>query len=424
MNKVSVSVFYWYAFLTVLAAISSITINVRDLASGLVMLWIVFLFFFVGCNVKLYPYRSKPLVSEKISAKAIPLVFISLGALLASFYAAKFYTGKSFFDVLSALSSGKSLYNEYQLFFKLQGLAVLSVVKVPAILAMLYLKLSVIYCFIYIIALGKSSNFRGLVCISLVSFAQLFFSVARGTSFEIFELILLFWFCVSMRSVIFRSSRSVVNTYSVILLLFIIFSVLLYSYNISSRYSFKEIASCSTQELCFNTETFLYQVSKPLASLTYKLSGYFTFGIFYTSKFIEEFCIINSFNFTSVFLPFADIHRPDLNSDLMCGVALDCGASWVPDIVTYVLRVGIIFLLLLAFMFGLFTRYLLRVIVYKKRSMELFLLYFVFLGLVSLPVGNFIVASSANTLSLIVVILAFFCETIFKKLFSKRLRML
>lgn len=421
MNKTSFLVFLWYAFLTILAAISSITIGFGELLSGLAILWMFFLAFFIGSNVNFFPCSCETLIHEDNKIKVIPLYFIVLCALTASFYAVKFYSGNNFFDVFFALSSGKSLYNKYQTFFSVQNLAVFSFAKIPAIFALLSLKFAVIYTYIYVIALGKSGKTEGFLCIFVVTFSQLYFSVSRGTSFELFELTVLLWICVSMRSTVFGRSKSLVIKYRILLVLFVLAAVSLYSYNISARYSFNEVSSCSTQELCFDTDTLLYQISIPLASLSYKLSGYFTFGLFYTSKFIEKFCVFDTFNFFSVLLPFTDIYRPDLNSDFMCGEVLDCGASWVPDVITYVLRIGFFPLIVLIFSLGSFTRHLLNLINFRKRFLELSLLYFIILAMISLPVGNFIVSSSANILCSLIVFSIFFCEKIFKAIKFKLL---
>ena len=184
-------------------------------------------------------------------------------------------------------------------------------------------------------------------------------------------------------------------------------ALLFYSFHISARYSFGEVAKCATNTLCLDNQSLLYYISPPLAELTFKLSAYFTFGIYYTSTLIDYFWFNNFTNFFMLLIPFASLYDVGLESRFLCGVMLDCGAAWVPDISIYMLKYGFLFILSFVFVLGVFVRRLLLSAFLSGSFLKFGILYFVFLGLVSLPVGNFVTVSSSNWILFVLLVIWF-----------------
>jgi hypothetical protein len=403
MNVIARLVFMWYLFLTLLALFASISISISELVMGLILLWFIFICFWGGCSTKLYRSYDIPDFSDhRNQTKKAPLALLTLGSVIASLYAAKFYTGNSASEIIAVIRSHGSLYNQYQNYFAAHDLAVFSLAKIPAIFSLFYLKIAALYGFIYVIVLSPKINWLHCVYVLIISAATLFFSMARGTSFELFELMLLLLFSMAMRR--FMQHQKGLSLRAKILL-FALASIVLaaYSYNISARYAFGEVSSCSTYELCFSDSTLFAQLSIALAKLSFKLSSYFTFGLFYTSKFIEDFWLSSLSHFISLLLPFASLYDSELSSRLLCGISLDCGAAWVPDVVNYLLYLGLILLLMLAFSMGILVNYLLRNALRQKKFLDLCALYFIFLVFVSPQIGNFITVSSSNKLTILFV---------------------
>ena len=419
MNSVSSLVFYWYLGLTILAAIAPITIPFLDLLGGILLTWVVYLFFFLGCHSKLFPPGKPEPVPASAPLRAPPMGVVAIGAVGASLFAAKFYTGKTLSEVFLSLVLKASLYNDYQKYFADQDLGVFSIIKIPAILSMLYLKLAVIYSFIWVIILNKEFRAKNVCWLLVVTLAQLFFSVARGTSFELFEILLLLWFSLFLRKIVYQVKSSLINAQKLFFAAVMLLVAMLYSFNISARYSFGDVAACSTLDLCLDQDSALYQISAPLADFLFKISGYFTFGLFYTSKFMSEFWLSGPGNLLSLFWPFNSLYRAGLKSDFLCGDTVDCGASWVPDAISYILHLGYFNLMLFAFVLGCLARRLRQSVQERPAFVELAALYFIFLGMVSLPVGSFITASSSNILSFSIILAALFGRPLFRLYFKK-----
>lgn len=408
MNPISSLVFKWYLFLTLLAAFSSTTISFLSVFSGIWLAWIVFLLFFLGANKTVSLSNNK---FSTISAnsncrdcKLYSMPLISILSVITSIYAANFYTGKSFFEVFAALALNLSLYNDYQKYFAQQGLAAFTISKIPAILSMLYLKVAVVYSFISIFVLTRKIKFINVLWLLLVSLSSLYFSIARGTSFEFFELLLLFWFCLSMRTIRYRLSNAIFSPQKLIFVAVGLLALSLYSYNISARYSFGEVAECVTNEMCLANDTMLFYFAAPIAQLTLKLSAYFTFGIYYTSVFINYFVLDDFSRLVQLILPFTSYYDDTVYHNSLCDVLLDCGAAWVPDIMLYVVKAGFVGVLLSVYIIGRLTRKISIVAFSSNDLITYAMLYLAFLTLVSLPVGNFLTISSANILLLISVL--------------------
>lgn len=388
----------WYFFLTLLALCAAITITASEIMPALFLLWAIFLCFFLGCRLPGRSYKPVPPPTMTGNKVKMPLPFIALGSIIASLYAAKFYTGNSFLEVIF----GHSLYLHYQLYFKYHELAKFTLDKIPAIFSLFYLKMATLYVFISVLAISKKITIQQIFCLLLVSASTLFFSMARGTSFELFELMLLLTFSMNIRGLILNR-RGLSIKVKILLLSLGALAVMMYSYNLSSRFfNFHgEVIRCATYDLCTNEEALLYQISTALGKLSYKLSGYFTFGLFYTAKFIEEFWFASFQHFISLILPFANLYDPELNARLLCK-DMDCAQAWIPSIVNYILYMGVLLVLVMAFLMGILGRYLLKAVLIKQKFLEVAVLYFIFFVFISSPVGDFISVSSSNKLSILI----------------------
>lgn len=413
MSPIIVMLFKWYLFLALLAAFASITIPFTDLLPGLALSWIALIFFFIGANVKTQYPRTYPANAKQFK---IPLLAVTAMGVACSLFATKFYTGQQISSVISALSSGASLYNEYQKYFAQEGIAQFSLNKVPAIVAMYLLKICVLYSFIRVTLLEDKIRAAHIFFLITTVASQMFFSIARGTSFELFEIILLLWFCLSLRAHLKKEKGRILTTSKLIFAMSAIAALSLYSYNISARYSFGEVAACATTELCFKADTLLNQASPSLAQLSYKLSGYFTFGIYYVSHVIKYYWLNDFNNFISLLSPIAMFNETAMKPNFLCDKTLDCGAAWSPDLVSYLVNLGILLTLVFVMFIGYLSKRLLSKIKLNKSILEIGALFYIFLSIISLPVGNFITASSSNILVIVTIIGAISYRAAFKSL--------
>lgn len=380
-----------------------ITIPFTKFVLGSVIMWITIALYYAGYCIRTNTNNKKTEKTLSIIDRSYFVPIFVVLSIVSSHYAAQFYTGKTIVDVLSSLKNNVSLYNEYQNYFSSFGLATLSLAKVPAITAMLILKIAMIYIYITVIAAGEKLRLQNIAYVVLVSLAQIYFSLARGTSFELFEMLLLILFCFVVRNYVRKATLSTIVKQLIVITLIIVAVAIYYNWNISARYLFGSVSECSTYEFCLDDTTNLYKISQPLSHFLFKASSYFSFGIYYTSVFIDEYVFNDPVHFIKILLPFAGIYDQKLKSDMMCGELLDCGASWVPDVVSYVIYSGLITFAFFIIIFGALTRNLVESLGETIDIVNIAALYFMCLTMFSLPVGNFIVASSSNILCVVLI---------------------
>ncbi len=394
----------WYAFLLLLSIVASITVAFVDFLPGLFLTAIVYLFFIVGFA------GGQPSINgikKEIKFNLIkfpPKVVIVLAICLVA-YTIKYYTGGDIGSVIRGLAAKESLYNNYQAYFQEENLGVFSFQKIPAILSNALIKFFVLYVYIRTISVSGYINWRGVAYVFSVSIIYLTFSIARGTSFELFELLVLCVFSLMMRSHIHgvKISRRTL----VFVTLFAFFAVALYSYNISARYGFEEVAICSADQYCLDRGSVLYSLFPFAGDLSFKLSGYFLFGLFYLSQLINVLWDSSVQVIVSSFFPGMISFIGVDSVGLICRRTIDCGAMWIPDLAVIVVNFGFLGAIALIFLLGFVSRNVLGCIKKYGSFSSIIILYFVFLFMLSLPVGNFISVSSSNVLNLSFAIVLF-----------------
>ena len=154
-----------------------------------------------------------------------------------------------------------------------------------------------------------------------------------------------------------------------------------------------------TREIRYDPNALLSHIAPPLALLSVELAGYFGFGFYFTSVAIMKIWLGSLESFLAGFVPFGFylIGVESFRQEL-CGVLIDCGAAWTPDAVTLLRSFGFTGLLLLCFLLGRFYRYVNSRKYGDNRTVTEMTNFMVMLQMLSLPVGNFVVVSSSNTL--------------------------
>ncbi|EHK9066792.1 TPA: hypothetical protein I7709_19850 [Vibrio vulnificus] len=402
MNILVRNISYWYLSITVLSFIAAINTKLIDLALGLIFMWVSFFititFSRVYDSITTHVDISHTL-SNSESWYNLGLFKQSIISWFCSIYAVYFYTGNAPQDVINTLVVSGSLYNDYQQYFMESELSAFSLSKIPAVICLITIKLILIQsfsnCFIYNLNVTKE-NFCYLL---LSSSSFLYFSISRGTSFELFELLFLLWYSLTIRSIKFKAY---INKFKVIknyILLFLVGSLflVLYSYNISARYSFDSIGSCTSTEMCLDNDAFLMSLLPGLGLLSEKLSGYFLFGIYYLSKLIELHWLKDLMSFILFFIPVGMGESQNVN--LYCQGQVDCGANWIPDMARILFDTGFILYILFCSLVMFFLNSTYRRVVSGSNSFyDIGSLFYLFYFFISLPVGNFITISSANVI--------------------------
>lgn len=388
----------WYAFLSTLAVLSPSNIQFFEVLPGLVFMWILFGLFSVGYRRYEASKEWRPESHVVFARSPFTMLVYGIASFAAAIVLSYFYTGQSPLYVFESVISGNSLYREYQIYFDESGLAELSLSKMPYVLLGVFLKINLIISSVCFIGYQREIDLRSAAGFILVVFASLYFSLARGTSFELFELLLVVIFSLYIRS-FDRDGRWGIDLRMRLMFAgMVMLSLLWYGYNVDNRGAAQV---CTLSGICIDSSSFLHSVSQPVGDLLFKLSSYFSFGIYFTSELLVDTIstdIKRAIAFTFPFGPIVFGYEDTIG--YMCSRVVNCGVSWVPDSVRIVSYFGFILLGVLYYYIGVLTKNIEKRFS-KIRLTEVLLLFFVVFSLVSMPIGKFISTSSSNWISFV-----------------------
>lgn len=344
--------------------------------------------------------KQNDLLELKIYTYKNIFITFSLGLLISN-QLSIFYTGKGLGQTMINLFSGASNYLFYQEFFKdnFKSISVLN--RVPAVIGIIFLKVS------SLVGVAQAIFKRSFIGLILI-IPYLLFNIARGTSIEIFEIVVSFIFFKSIQNYNLKifGKRTI---------LILIFGSLIFGYNVLIRTPdvIKDFSiMCYTDELCFESNR-LSKLFPLIGLILFFLSGYFSFGPYYLSVFMtKQFLenpiklLIGNWKFNS-------------SSEFVCNY-IDCGVNWEPDLAYTIYNFGIIGTLMIGMLIFKFYSKLFRDLFNKKNfsSGKMLLLiscYFIFLQILSFPVGNFITSSTPNIILFTFLLSYQFLKTIYVK---------
>lgn len=382
----------WYSVLIIFYAVAPIAIGLLDAVIGILMAALALLALYLGVTtVKTNLDQSQKRVSSLRGAAGkrsrLKLMrYLAIASPFLSIYSAWVYTGSLPHEVMLRILEGGSNYISYQVNFSDSGLGELTFSKLPVILALLILKVSVIY---NILAYRLERRFVAKYVVLLPVFSYFYFSQARGTSFEIFELGCLFLYAWVLFGYT-GSSKLFLGRRAFVIYIAITVMVGLYLFNIESRFSEGTVGFCPLEEMCFDSDSLWGRYFPTTAQYAYLFVSYFSFGFFFNAQYGELLA-------TDVlgYLPFGPYLTESLRPGYVCHTMIDCGAAWLPDLSWLAATFGIVLLLPVIFLIGRMYAYtFLRAL--NERMDFVILSYMLFLYSISLPVGNFVTASSST----------------------------
>lgn len=389
----------YYLLIGVFALLTAVTFPLEYLITGIVFfsVYAVFLFcgIFVAPRMKESNYQS--ISPVRLSAKFLICQIFCL--LLGLNYVVYFYTGVTVIGAVDNLVSGTSNYLSYQNYFAESGLGQMSLAKIAPILINVYIKLSFLHSFFLLFSPGAPPKYRVVLYCVVCCCILLLYSISRGTNIELFELVFAIAYCVSSREDLVRAMRK----YIFLILAAVVAVAILFMQSVNAR----AIISCYTAELCIDDSALLSQISEGFAYFTFVLSGYFTFGLYYLGHIAVDVLLNNIFGFVA--FPGLN-HSFDSFGALMCDITFDCGVNWEPDFSKVIAILGLAPAPCFLFLVG----YALKITQNRLRLSYSFsdfcTSYMIALYLISLPVGQFISASSQNVIILSASLLYYFCR--------------
>ena len=381
----------------VFSTIFVLNINFFNILPGIVIMWVYFLIFKIGaCSANNTLDNKKVIINQSHSKDILDFIsnkrmLILLCTTICSVSISYFYTGHTPLDVFRSLINHESLYLDYQQYHKENNIGTFSFSKIPYILMNALLNLLFCISVINTVILRKKVHIKDCLYLILISLVFIYFGFARGTNFEIFEVICLFFFAIRYRF----DDRNIkiplkIKNASIII---VIVSLFIFSASIENRNG--TTGKYITSEIRFDNSKVLSKLFPSSALLISKLSLYLGFGFYFVGTLFNTILIEKMELILSSVIPFTNqLIGVNLVSEVQN--YMDCGTNWRPDIVWLLSSFGFIGSAIIFYWLGIQTVSL----SYTNTGtiLEYLLKYYIFLQMISFPIGNFIRISSANKL--------------------------
>jgi hypothetical protein len=393
---------YFYFALTMLVLICPVRIPLFQFVPGLILMWGLFFMFIFGTKFK-FTFEKCNRDSVIVNNKSFLYLIVSILYLIFYPFYIKYYTGSSAYESILSLSKGISNYGLYQQNFQDSNLGAFSFSKLPFILGHGVLRFIFIVLVFRAISFKENTTLIEKISISFMSITIVIVGISRGTSFELFELFLIFLFAFTSKKYL-RDNKErlqIKTLFKIVVIAAVLIYYFFYNINIRMGDSFDYLDLPD-----FDKGAYIYIISKPIALVLYSLYGYFLFGLYFNSTAILNLWITSFSGFISVLIP-NGIKKIGIDNNYreFVGKIIDLGAMWNPDSSVYIDSYGIIFTLIFIFLIGKFSNIIFRKI--SSNLAALCLLFFIFYIFVSMPIGNFISSSSANIISIILALICY-----------------
>lgn len=349
---------------------------------SLMLLWLLYFVFCIGTGNKT-DYQTQCIENKNffiLSASKKKLFAVGILILLCSFLTAHFYTGMWPDDVISVYRRGGSTYQIYQKYFATSALGTLSITKIPFVAMMVIQKIAFYYSFVILAMNGVILNERYRLYLFLLMVAQVYFGLARGTNFEMYQLFITIVYCY----VVYHEAKKKPINIAMLVLLglgMVSFFLLIIHFRGHSVFALRKISSV----ISFKENSLIVTNIPILATCVAWVFSYLGFGLFYIATMVFD-VMSNSV------MGMVDIFVPILNSREQTNILTDIGVQWAPDFALLLDKYGIIVAYIIVFFMGFALRYS-----NKIRGGEIYynvLCYIMFVEMLSLPVGNFLAFSS------------------------------
>lgn len=381
-------------FITFLAVVSPVKVGVFQFLPGLMFLWIFFIIY-KGVNRK----RNLVYISQQTNGydKRF-LVLLAIAHLLFYPSYSQFYSGISILTGVYNFLSGTSSYVLYQEYFENNDLALFSLDKVPYILGNGILHFLFVSATIKIIGFRPRLDLVEFLCLIIMSVVILLSSFSRGTSFEIFEVVIIWVFAIIVRN--HTKSTPGIWTLKQKIVLFAIFVLIVFFFYVNIQLRFGNDVEFA-MDTSFNNHSFVFAHFPSIAQIMYVLFDYFAFGIHYTSVLSNHFWFSTQEGFMSFMLPdrFLLTNAAGYDYRDIVGKIINLGARWNPDFTILTEGVGFPLTLIIIGYLGRTTYRVAHDTNYGV--IHAVTVYYSFYIMFAFPVGNFITTSSANLISVV-----------------------
>jgi hypothetical protein len=395
--KLSASLFLLYLVLLIyLGVVVTLTsLNLNQFTEAISILVIILALFVVlvtkrnehrytsGNQSQDFRIRELSVGKEKFNLSGIQCLVISVGTIISSVLSARGLTGLWPSGVYSSFRSRTSTYLSYQAFnsdlFQFEKTGVLS----PYFWTLVVVKATFIFSLCYYTTRERSLNVPENLLLLISCASLLYYGAARGTGLELLQVLLALLFSFSMKE---RIREKGIRNFLVILKAggFLSVGLLLYSSLLSLRGVSKR-SRMVTPEWIWTASDQTFDFITQLQILLLSVYGYFTFGLYYLSNLIQFTWHEHPYKLFFGELPSVyDAMKFDVRSFIQPVVAV--GVRWQPDAGLLIGKFGLFGMLVAVAFLAVIARKLDS----RKSIAAHASLYFIFMQMLSLPLGNFL----------------------------------
>jgi len=231
---------------------------------------------------------------------------------------------------------------------------------------------------------------KRITTVFLSSIGYLYFCLARGTNLEIFEMLVVVFFVYSYAE---RRDRSKKRGEQIFVILLALLCYVLFINRISQR---GVSVHWEMDGFVFGGDTYTNRLFPIVSSMVTFLYSYFGFGMIFFNKMICKMWSDHILH--SGLVPQGLLLITGQNLRTYMAPIISVNARFVPDVANLISSVGVVMTFFIVFSIGRLSN--INNSFYRHRSLLSYYIinYFVLLQMISLPVGNFVVASSSSIL--------------------------
>ena len=386
---------------------------------GLTILWSVYFAFSVGYHSSKWLSIQEETIEKK---EPFPFPFAQIADWKTGYYllcgiacwicvilAGRFYTSRGLIQVISGLFTGERAYSIYQSYARIVNQS-FSIRKVPYILMLTYSTVVLFWGSAGIILSGKKIKISQYVFLVLVYTAYIYFGIARGTNFEVYIAFIVLVYCILNRQ--FGGARRL-NKQALIWVgilgigVIIIFRLVVGARGITFRNNI-----CT--EIRYDPERFVSKYFPIVTNMMTSIFRYLGWGIYTFGAFFND---VISDSFKGFFASLLPLGYPLIfNADLPTIIrdTVDVGVGWVPDHMTFINYFGMFGYALILFVTGRLAAQ----ITYSHNIPNILsglIGLIIFIEMLSIPVGNFLITSTPNTLTALIIVFWYYYERLMRR---------
>jgi len=387
--------------------------HVEHAFTGLFSIWMLYLALFLGS----YSSKKQRLSNDNITSTKKSFIFSNIANWPDSYYfinvvicwicsilSAKFYTSRNFNDVFTGLINGSGGYAIYQKYAKEANIGAFTMAKLPYFIMLTYSTFMTIWSMVGILLDNKKKKLSQIIYVIAIMMSYLYFGVARGTNYEMYIVFISFVYCILSR----KERRNHVNKQNkkrlLLVVLIGIMVVIVFRIVVEKRGYIFNNQICL--EITYDSEKIVAQLFPTITTMGLAIFRYLGWGIF-TIGYMKWNAMESARTILAMLIPRGQTVLYNNTWVELTKQTVSVGVGWVPDYMSLLDYLGIPLMLIIVFFIGQFYSSL-KSSNNPKLLIDLLGL-FLFIEMLSLPVGNFVVTSTPIVLSLFVCIL-WFCK--------------